>query len=203
MTGYKGMWLWCKIKKNIPKIQIPFWNMINRITFLFNNVSCEKGLRSRGKVYVYNGDAGQIYIGKNVCLNSADWANPIGSGNHIWIQIVGRDAVLSIGDETGISNTAITCATKVEIGKQCLIGSGCKIYDTDFHVLPIQSKEKRIKSDPIVIEDRVFIGAGSTILKGVRVGKNSVIGAGSVVVKDIPAYEVWAGNPARFIKKCV
>ena len=185
----------------MPKIQIPFWNIINRISFILNGVSCEKGLRSRGKVYIYNGDLGKIHIGKNVSLNSADWANPIGSGNHIWIQIIGRESSLSIGDETGISNTAITCATKVEIGKQCLIGSGCKIYDTDFHILPIQGKEKRINSAPIIIEDRVFIGAGSTILKGVRIGENSVVGAGSVVAKDIPANEVWAGNPARFVYK--
>lgn len=185
----------------MPKIQIPFWNIINRISFILNGVSCGKGLRSRGKVYIYNGDLGKIHIGKNVCLNSADWANPIGSGNHIWIQMVGRESSLSIGDGTGISNTAITCATKVEIGKQCLIGSGCKIYDTNFHVLPIQGKGKRIKSAPIIIEDRVFIGAGSTVLKGVRIGENSVIGAGSVVTKDIPSNEVWSGNPARFIYK--
>ena len=185
----------------MPKIQIPFWNIINRVSFILNGVSCGKGLRSRGKVYVYNGDLGKIHIGQNVSLNSADWANPIGSGNHIWIQIIGRESSLSIGDETGISNTAITCATKVEIGKQCLIGSGCKIYDTDFHVLPIRGKEMKIKSAPIIIEDRVFIGAGSTILKGVRIGENSVVGAGSVVAKDIPANEVWAGNPAKFIKK--
>lgn len=185
----------------MPKIQIPFWNMINRISFILNGVSCGKGLRSRGKVCVFNGDLGEVHIGKNVCLNSADWANPIGSGNHIWIQMAGRESSLSIGDGTGISNTAITCATKVEIGKQCLIGSGCKIYDTDFHILPIQSKEKRVKSAPIIIEDRVFIGAGSTVLKGVRIGENSVVGAGSVVVKDIPANEVWAGNPARFLYK--
>lgn len=196
------MWLWCKIKKNMPKIQIPFWNIINRIIFLLNNVSFERGLQTRGKVYVYNGDVGQIHIGKNVHLNSADWANPIGSGNHIWIQLVRREAILSIGDGTGISNTAITCAEKVEIGKHCLIGSGCKIYDTDFHVLPIQSQVNSIKTAPIIIEDKVFIGAGCTILKGVRIGENSVIGAGSVVSGDIPANEIWAGNPARFIKKC-
>lgn len=195
------MWLWCKVKKNMSQIQIPVWGIINRIGFILNGVSCGKGLRSRGKIYIYNGDLGRVHIGKNVCLNSADWANPIGSGNHIWIQMVGRESSLSIGDETGISNTAITCAKRVEIGKHCLIGSGCKIYDTDFHVLPIQGKEKRIKSAPIIIGDRVFIGAGSIILKGVRIGENSMVGTGSVVVKDIPANEVWAGNPARFLYK--
>ena len=46
------MWLWCKVKKNMPKIQIPFWNIINRISFILNGVSCGKGLHSRGKVYI-------------------------------------------------------------------------------------------------------------------------------------------------------
>lgn len=195
------MWLWCKIKKNLPHIQVVYWNIVNRTTFWMNGATCGKGLYSRGKVKIYNEVMGTILIGNNVCLNSADWANPIGSGNHIWIQIVNKESVLSIGDGTGISNTAITCATKVEIGKQCLIGSGCRIYDTDFHELPIRSRGEGIKTSPIIIGDRVFIGAGSTILKGVRIGDDSVIGAGSVVTKDVPANEVWAGNPARFLYK--
>ncbi len=196
------MWIWCKVKKNIPRVQILFWNIINRIVFWLNGVSCGKGLCSRGKIYVYNTEVGKICIGENVRLNSAAWANPIGSGNHIWIQLVGKEAEVSIGDGTGISNTAITCATKVKIGKQCLIGSGCKIYDTDFHELPISDRGGvYVATAPIMIGDRVFIGAGSTILKGVNIGDNSIIGAGSVVTKDVPANEVWAGNPAVFIKK--
>jgi acetyltransferase-like isoleucine patch superfamily enzyme len=56
------------------------------------------------------------------------------------------------------------------------------------------------KKRPVVINDNVFIGAHSTILKGVTIGKNSVIGACSVITKDIPDNEIWAGNPAKFIK---
>ena len=53
----------------------------------------------------------------------------------------------------------------------------------------------------MIIEDNVFIGAHSTILKGVTIGQNSIIGACSVVTKNIPPNEIWAGNPAKFIKK--
>ena len=53
---------------------------------------------------------------------------------------------------------------------------------------------------PVIIENSVFIGAQSIILKGVTIGKNSIIGAGSVVTKNVPANQIWAGNPARFIK---
>jgi acetyltransferase-like isoleucine patch superfamily enzyme len=54
--------------------------------------------------------------------------------------------------------------------------------------------------DPIIIEDIVSIGSSVTVLCGVTIGKNSVVGAGSVVTKDIPPFQVWAGNPARFLK---
>ena len=53
----------------------------------------------------------------------------------------------------------------------------------------------------MIIEDNVFIGAHSTILKGVRISKNSIVGACSVVSKNIPPNEIWAGNPIKFIKK--
>ena len=82
---------------------------------------------------------------------------------------------------------------------------GVKLYDTDFHSIyyeeRIQKPDPGIKSKPILIKEGAFIGAHSIILKGVTVGKHSVIGAGSVVTKDIPDNEVWAGNPAHFIKK--
>lgn len=196
------MWLWCKMKKNMPKIQVLFWNVINKIIFRLNKVTFEKGLQTRGKIYIYNGDLAEIHLGEDVCLNSADWANPIGSGNHIWIQMVGKEAVLSIGNRTGISNVAITCASKVEIGNDVLIGSGTKIYDTDFHALSWKLRKNggKAKCAPIKIGDGVFIGAGCMILKGVTIGEGSIIGAGAVVTRSVPAGQVWAGNPARYIR---
>lgn len=80
------------------------------------------------------------------------------------------------------------------------------ILDTDFHSLDWRDRadgtdiQKR-KIKPVVIGDYVFIGMNSIILKGTTIGEKSVIGAGSVVSSNIPASEIWAGNPARFIKK--
>ena len=80
------------------------------------------------------------------------------------------------------------------------------MYTSDFHSLDSNiraSKEdiKHRKSSPVVIEDNAFIGARCIILKGVTIGKNAIVGAGSVVTKSIPANEIWAGNPARPIRK--
>ena len=61
--------------------------------------------------------------------------------------------------------------------------------------------EKGGVTKPVEIKDGVFVGAHSIILKGVTIGEGSIIGAGSVVTKSIPAGEVWAGNPAKFIRK--
>lgn len=85
-----------------------------------------------------------------------------------------------------------------------MIGGGTCIYDTDFHPLSpedrLADKNENTVNSPVVIESNVFIGANSTILKGVTIGKNSIIGACSVVTKNIPPNEIWAGNPAKFIK---
>ena len=72
-----------------------------------------------------------------------------------------------------------------------------KRQDSDWHPGDPRSGDPR----PIVIEDNVWLGAGSTVMKGVTIGRNSVIGAGSVVTKDIPADVIAAGNPCRIIRK--
>jgi len=91
------------------------------------------------------------------------------------------------------------------IGDNVLIGGGCFIFDTNFH--PIKSEERinpltcnNGENKSVIIGDNVFLGSSCIICKGVTIGENAVIAAGSVVVKDIPANEVWGGNPARFIK---
>ena len=96
------------------------------------------------------------------------------------------------------------------IENNVLIGGSCKFYDTDFHSLDFDQRirpylygeeDQKVRSKPIIIEDGVWIGGHCIILKGVTIGKRSIIGAGSVVSKNVPGNEIWGGNPARFIKK--
>lgn len=120
------------------------------------------------------------------------------------IQFLTWGGKLIIGDDSGLSNIHITVRESVIIGKNVYIGSGCKVYDNDFHSINFEERingDKTVKVAPIIIKDGAFIGAHSIILKGVTIGEKSVIGAGSVVTKSIPDSEIWAGNPARFIKK--
>ena len=96
---------------------------------------------------------------------------------------------------------------KIEIGNNVNIGAGSSIYDSDFHSLNfldrrnVQLDSINKISAPVSIGDDVFIGTQVMILKGVNIGERSIIGARSLVVKDVPEGEIWAGNPARFIRK--
>jgi acetyltransferase-like isoleucine patch superfamily enzyme len=120
--------------------------------------------------------------------------------------VIAKNAELIIKDNVGISGTAIICWNRIEIGDNVRIGGGTVIYDTDFHSLdyrdriPCPEIQENVKTSPVLIERNVFIGAHCTILKGVAIGENAIIGACSVVTKDIPANQIWAGNPAKFIR---
>lgn len=194
-------------RKAVNKYAYIFYTPINKIYFKLNKVTYGKNLKSRGKVYImrHYGTA-KLIIGDNVSLNSAGWANPIGTGDRTYFQLQGN-GVVKIGNNCGISNAAFTSASSIELKDNVMIGSGCKIYDMDFHALDYSERVKGnypgapVKTAPIIIEEGAFVGAGAFILKGVRIGKHSIIGAGSVVTKDVPDFEVWGGNPAKFIKK--
>ena len=119
-----------------------------------------------------------------------------------------RGAVVEIGNNVGISSSTIVARCSIKIGDNVKIGGGTYILDSDFHSLDpeIRASDRltdaaTAKSAPVEIRENAFIGARSMILKGVTVGRNSVVGAGSVVVRSVPDNQVWAGNPARFIKK--
>jgi len=148
---------------------------------------------------------GGMTIGYNFAMNNTPQSNPIGCFQKCMF-IVENGAVLKIGNNVGISQTAIVAVDDVTIDDNVKIGGGCYIYSTDFHSLDpnIRKSAKDIqnrRSAPIHIKTNAFIGAHSIILKGVTIGENSIIGAGAVVTKDVPDNEIWAGNPAKFIRK--
>ena len=112
-------------------------------------------------------------------------------------------ASLKIGNNVGMSSTRMWIHDSVTKGDNVKIGACVLITDTDAHPLDYlarRTSNEGTKSSPIEIEDDVWLGAHSIILKGVTIGARSIIGAGSVVTKSIPADCVAAGNPCRVIK---
>lgn len=119
---------------------------------------------------------------------------------------------LSVGNNTAINGaTSFSIASRVEIGSNVLISYECMIMDHDGHSpnpdirkcdLPdlLEGRPKVwgvVKTLPVKIEDSVWIGARSIILKGVTVGQGAIVAAGSVVTKDVAPFVIVAGNPAR------
>lgn len=178
------------------------FKVFNFVKFQFFDVKKGKKIKINGSLFLKG--RGSIDIGDNVIINSNYFFNPIG-GQTFTSLVVSKNAELIIHNNVGISNSAIFCNEKIIIKEFALIGGGCKIYDTDFHSVHIKDRknipETGVKSSPVIIQRGAFIGASSIILKGVEIGENAVIAAGSVVSKSIPKNEVWGGNPAKFIKK--
>jgi acetyltransferase-like isoleucine patch superfamily enzyme len=162
-----------------------------------------KGLQVSGIIKVDVTQRGKLTIGRNLKINSGNNFNVIGRQQKTMFWVEGE---LIIGDNVGMSATAIICNKQIIIGNNVTIGGNTVIYDSDFHNLnPSIRQDKSIDKQsaiklPVIIEDNVFIGAHTTILKGVTIGENSIIGACSLVSKDIPKNQIWGGNPAKFIK---
>ena len=156
------------------------------------------------KGYLFLRCNGEFHIGQNLILNSNLRSNPIG-GDESCKFIISKNAKLSIGNNVGISNSTIYCCKSIIIEDNVFIGGNTKIYDTDFHSLNfnkrISKNDDDIQTAPVKICRNTFIGGHSIILKGVTIGEFSIIGAGSVVTKEVPPNQVWGGNPAKFIKE--
>ena len=176
--------------------------IVNRITFFIHKAEIEDNVVINGRLRLFG--KGKLQLCEGVRINSLYRMNPIG-GNEFCSIYIKDNATVKIGKETGISNAAIYASRRIEIGERVKIGGNVKIYDTDFHSLNYKERamidDPGIKSEPVYIANDAFVGAHSIILKGVVIGERSVIAAGSVVTKNIPADEVWGGVPARFIKK--
>jgi len=114
-----------------------------------------------------------------------------------------------IGDGTFIGHgCGFNIGQSIRIGRMCLLATNVQIFDNDGH--PIDAAQRRASMltppeaiKPVVIGDEVWIGNGSLILKGVTIGDRSIVGARSVVTKDVPPDTIVAGNPARVVKELV
>ncbi|MCZ7672776.1 MAG: acyltransferase [Chloroflexi bacterium] len=117
-------------------------------------------------------------------------------------ELVAANGLLEIGDGTFINYGCSIAANKlVRIGKNCNIGTYVIMMDNDFHRLEPERRYEFPESEPIILENNVWLGARVIVLKGVTIGEGSVIGAGSVVTKDIPPRSLAAGMPAKILRE--
>lgn len=148
-----------------------------------------------------------LYIGNDSVIN----------GNFIFENGQGQ---ITIGDNTFIGGGMFVCIDRIEIGDNVLISWGCTFMDNNSHSVISEERANDVKdwkkgldngkvgayknwskivSSKIVVKDHAWIGFNCIILKGVTIGKGAIVGAGSVVTKEVPDFAVVAGNPAKII----
>lgn len=178
--------------KLIRKLSNRFWTIVFKFKY-FPFVKLERGayVQERVKLNLFwlNNQPLKLVLRKNSYIK-----------NDVIIQGSGY---IEIGENSYISSySVIGVNEKIIIGKNVMIGDNVSIRDTDHNFVrsDIPMIRQGITTSPIIIEDDVWIGHGAIITKGVKIGKGAIIAAGSVVTKDIPAYSIVGGVPAKVIK---
>lgn len=146
--------------------------------------------------------AGAVILGDGVQFG---WRNsPLFYTGYCHVEVTSPESCIEIGDRTEFNNNLLLKSEGpgIRIGRDGLFGAHVEIFDSNFHDLhPARRRSGTQRMGPVDIGDNVFVGMGVRILKGVTIGSDSVIGAGSVVASSIPAGVVAAGNPARVVRE--
>ena len=182
------------------------------IMTVYTNVKFSGRVKIMGKLpYFKLPNEGKLFFANNVTLNS-DFKNSNTALTYRCKFVTGYFGEIHVGENTMFNGACVVSYRKVTIGKNCQVASSTLITDTDFHPVDSKEREKQVSGDKysfdsvmkseIVIGDNVWIGWNSTVLKGVVIGSNSIVAAGSVVLAgNYPPNAVIAGNPARVVKR--
>ena len=167
---------------------VDFSHVMNAQLRLLGKAKTPFSVRVRGRLQLSG--SGEIVLGEGVSLN----------GTVVPIELVTYESGrIEIGEHTFINyGSSIAARASVKIGSYCHLGHYMFVMDNDQH--DVVRHWELPPSDPVIIEDYVWIGSKVVILPGVRIGRGAVIGAGSIVTKDIPPRCVAAGNPARVLR---
>jgi len=174
------------------------WSSLRlQIHALWWRVHLGKRCSARGVVYFKRRQDSCIIIGDECNFLSRPTVNPMGVFCPCMFTTTTKGAVIHVGDRCGFSGVRVWAAKSVTLGNNVRCGANVLITDSDAH-----AEDSRAGKDaPVVIEDNVWLGMNVMVLKGVHIGKNSLIGAGSIVTRDIPANVMAAGVPCKVIKE--
>lgn len=183
-------------KRLITPIKRCIWKLINYTRAKLWEVSIGNGCSFMGGMYFNRFPGSSITIGKKCMFNSSKTSNLIGVYSPCMLSTLNKNAKIVIGYGCGFSGTVIGAALHIKLGNNVRCGANTLITDTDWHTDDFRTNSNK----EVIIDDNVWLGYGVKVLKGVHIGKNSLIGANSVVTKDIPANVIAAGNPCKVIK---
>lgn len=170
--------------------------LITYLIFRFKGIKMKKDCRFIGFTKAYRAPETYISIGSNCIFRSKRNSNFIGINRSCMISTLHDNAKIEIGNFCGFSGTVIGAFKRIKLGNNVRCGSNTLITDSDWHIEDNRTRE----FSEVIIGDNVWLGEGVKVLKGVTIGTNSIIGAGSVVTKNVPANVIACGNPCFVIK---
>lgn len=183
---------WRKIlKPYVVKVVSAFWVRWFKLR-LGNRVEFGRNFETNGRLAIHG--PGLVVFGDNIKA----WCH---AEKNVFITYT-PDSVIKVGSNTRLNGAGVQVYTRIEIGPRCILGSAV-IFDSDFHPLDPARRhdpDAPVACAPITIGENVWIAGQTAILKGVTIGENSVVAYRAVVVGDVPANVVVAGNPARIVK---
>lgn len=193
-------------RETVRRASLAVYSWVMRWSFVrFRGLSWGRGVVIKGRPIIDIQNGGQVVIGDDVTLNSRNYGYHLNMHSPVKLIADRAQAKIVVGSSTRIHGSCIHAYSSVIIGDHCLIAANCQIIDGSGHDLSFDNLSHRSEPDsrgvPIVIDDYVWLGANCIVLPGVHIGRGSVIGAGSVVTRDVPAMVVAAGNPAKVVRE--
>lgn len=176
---------------------------INRLRLTIYGIRYGSNCVIHGKLYIKLFPTAKCIIGDNLYFSSGWNVNALCTNKRGTIYATDC-AIITIGNNVGMSSTVLWAHKEIKIGNNVKIGGNCVIIDTDSHSIDYL-KRRNPDTDwgiakSVVIEDDVMLGMNTIVLKGVTIGTRTVVGAGSVVTKDLPPDCIAGGNPAKVIR---
>lgn len=194
---YVGLWLF-RVKALVGQVTLLFFRVV------YPDLSIGQRPRIWGRFEIMMLPGGRVTIGDHFHLVSSPERSTITLYSRGSLTVFPTGEIL-IGHNVGLNGTAITSKKRIQIGDGTMIAANVIIVDSDFHAQ--WPPEARLISSTdhddreVIIGKNVWIGINCVVLKGVTIGDNAIIGAGSIVVGDIPANVVAGGNPARVLRQ--
>jgi bifunctional N-acetylglucosamine-1-phosphate-uridyltransferase/glucosamine-1-phosphate-acetyltransferase GlmU-like protein len=174
---------------------------LTRVLLDLKGVIHGKGCQYFGFPVVNRYPRSRITIGSGCTFRSDSTSNLAGVNRKCILATFSERARLQIGQRSGLSGTVIGVLDSVTLGPGVLCGANTFITDFDWHAVnPLTRRTESPGPKPVVIGANVWLGLDCIVLKGVTIGDNSVVGAGSVVTRDIPPNVIAAGNPCAVIR---
>jgi acetyltransferase-like isoleucine patch superfamily enzyme len=171
----------------------------------WRGIAIGKGCRFYGRPILRRFPGSQIIIGLGSEFRSSKTSNLAGINRPCYICTIRSGARIQIAESCGFSGTVVGAGVEIVIGRNVWCGANTIITDSDWHPLNAQRRlaGEPGKAIPVRLEDNVWLGMNVVVLKGVTIGRNSVIAANSVVTRSIPANVIAAGQPARVVRELV